>query len=126
MTFLQLAPSTAQDLTEAAAATVISCENIHRERGESAADALEWAIDNGGLSFEHALTLVVDRAVNIHEDQRSSPVATAPVSLFEVGAADRNRERSATTSEPVVFGNWMPVGADEEDRILSLLSLEAS
>lgn len=126
MTFLQLAPSTyAQDLTEAAATTVIACENIHRDRGESAAEALEWAIDNGGLfSFEHALTLVVDQAVNIHEDQRTSSVATSPLSLVETGTALPDREPSA--SEPVVYGNWMPVGADEEDRILSLLSLEAS
>lgn len=126
MTFLHLAPSTyAQDLTEAAAATVVSCENIHREGDESATEALVWAIDNGGLlNFEHALTMVVDQAVNIHEDQRSGPATTAPVALFEVNAVDR--DRAAATSEPVVFGNWMPVGADEEDRILSLLSLEAS
>ncbi len=122
MTFLQLAPSAyAQNLTEAAATTVISCENIHQDSGESATDALVWAIENGGLfTFEHALTLLVDQAVQIHEDQRADSVTTSPLSLFGVGTAKPDRGRP----EPAVIGNWLPEGADEEDRILSLLALD--
>lgn len=131
MVFQQLAPSSyARDLTEAAATTLVSCENVHREKGESATEALLWAIDNGGLfTFEQALNLLVDQAVNIHEDQRVDLTAADPTSYVNwlpTGADEEDRLRSLIDTGPVVLGDCLPIGADEEDRIFSLLSLGPS
>ncbi|PZU04578.1 MAG: hypothetical protein DI630_00185 [Gordonia sp. (in: high G+C Gram-positive bacteria)] len=126
MSLPQLAPSSyAQDLTEAAATTLISTENLHRDAGETATEALLWAIDNGGLfTFEQAVTLLVDQVVNIHEEQRvalGAPEATPPAIDMAATAA---RTDAHAGSVPVVIADWLPTGSDEEDRILSLLSLE--
>ncbi|MET3959785.1 hypothetical protein ABIE52_006720 [Rhodococcus sp. OAS809] len=131
MTFQKLVSSDyAKDLIEAAAVTVISCENIHRDKGESATDALAWAIDKGGLfTYEDALPLLVDQALNIHEDQRNSFPVGYPVSLVTTSFANPNYEdrmKSVTDSDPFTFAECLPTGSDEEDRVLSLLSLGPS
>lgn len=129
MAFPQLAPSAyARDLTEAAATTLISYENLHRDQGESATAALLWAIDNGGmLTHEQALALLIDQAVNIHEGQRANLTAPEPISTINgvsTAPVGQDRAQSLTDSPLVVIADWLPTGSDEEDRILSLLSLE--
>ncbi|WP_137811208.1 hypothetical protein [Gordonia sp. GAMMA] len=118
------------DLTEAAATRLISTENLHRENGESATEAFLWAINGGGLfSLEQALILLVDQALTVHEEQRSQSEAVDSIRRV----ADEpslsgllTNDLSATYSEDVLFADWLPTGSDEEDRILSLLSLEPS
>lgn len=129
MAFQQLVSSTyARDLTEAAATTLVSCENVHRDKGESAMEALGWAIDNGGLfTFEQALTLLISQAVNIHEDQRTTPPVEDPAAVanwLPTGSDEEDRILSLFDVEPLSLANCLPTGSDEEDRILSLISSE--
>lgn len=127
MVFQQLVASNyAKDLTEAAATNLVSCESVHRDKGESAMAAIIDAIDNGGLfDFEQALTLLVGQAVNIHEDQRDHPPFEDPASLADwlpTGQDEEDRLLTLFDPEPRALADWLPTGQDEEDRILSLIS----
>lgn len=125
----ELAPNHyVHDLTEAAATRLISSEDLHREDGESATDAFLWAINGGGLfNLEDALILLIDEALTLHEDQLA--VETAALgATFDAGdrleASDRlTNDHSPTYVDDEVIADWLPTGSDEEDRILSLMSL---
>lgn len=98
----QLAPSRyARALTEAAATALVS--HPGDSATESATEAFSWAIGDP-FTFEQAMTLLVDQALKIHERQLAEPV-----DLPDPG--------------PASLADWLPTGSDDEDRILSLLSL---
>jgi hypothetical protein len=124
MTCQQLVSSDyARCLVEAAATTLVVEENIHRDNGESAIDALVWAIDNGGLfTYEQVLPVLVDQALRIH--QKSDIGRSIDRSLTRSG--DQIQVQPPVAFDPFTFAECLPVGADEEDRILSLLCLTPS